>query len=231
MAEIAFRDEPTESLPADMELPAQMGSFTTLMPGVDTFQLPPNLAQAYELYDEKERDKDGKEIENGKIIQRIRFIFDNDAPLTVVGGPNNGETMRARITSSPRKRGKKGSDAPSVADLAYLLRISLNDKTVVFTTRDWHAAVSKHAGEHIRLKHGLRGSCNPKGVRYIDNGEGGSKEDPSGTMGCGKYYRSKDFKQEDGTYSTELDCDCGAVIRAFEDIEQYLPPLGEAPAK
>lgn len=230
MSEVAFRDEVVETLPPDMELPAQLGSFSTLAPGVDTFQLPANLAQAFELYDEKEKDRNGNETE--KVVQRIRFVFDNDAPLIVKGGPRDGEVLRARISSSPRKRGKKGSDAPSVADLAYLLRISLNDKTsVITTTRQWHDAIASHAGEYIRLMHGLRGSCNPKGVRYIDNGEGGSKEDPAGTMGCGKYYRTKDFKQDDGTYSNELDCDCGAVIRAFGDIEQYLPPLGEAPAK
>jgi hypothetical protein len=244
-----FRDDVVDTIPGDIDLPPQMGSFAPpLPPGGYLFRIPANVAQLYELYDETPKDKDGNEIAGGKPIQRIRFKFTREHPLVVVGGPHDGDGLAATISSSPRKRGKKGSDAPSVADLTYLLRESLKDRaTVVGTTKQWYAAICAHAGHLVQLKTGLQGNCRQDKARYVDAAAevlrlqaanlpvpievqeraqaSGSIEDPQGTTGCGVRYYTKDFKDEKGAVVFEIDCDCGAVLRGFPSIEQFLPPI------
>lgn len=69
--------------------------------------------------------------------------------------------------------------------------------------------------------------------------------DPSGAKGCGKRFYTSYFKNPQAgavaapgqppapAYDLEVECDnvvggqsCGAVVRAFESVERFLPPLG-----
>ena len=247
---LVFRDDVVETIPGDIDLPPQMGSYAPpLAPGTYAFRIPANVAQLAELYDEKPKDKDGNVIESGNPVQRIRFKFTRENPLVVVGGARDGDGLPATISSSPRKRGKKGGDAPSVADLTYLLRESLKDKAAIIgTTKQWYAAINAHAGHIVQLKTGLQGNCREDKTRYIDASQevarliaanlpvpaelqekataGGTIEDPSGQKGCGERYYTKDFKDDKGNPVFEVVCDCGAVLRGFPSIEQFLPPVG-----
>jgi hypothetical protein len=228
---LQLRDDVVDEIPADMDLPEQMGApAPTLMPGVDLFRLPATLPQLWDVLDEKVKDGNGQET--GATVQRLKLKFDRDNPLVVIGGPRDGQVLQATITTVPRKRGKKDSDAPSVADMTYLLRECLQDKTVIKSNKDWVNALNKHANAVVRLEHGLSGYCNPEKVRYIDvldaegNATGETVPDPSGLKGCGKRHYTQAFKNPDGTYATETGCECGAVVRGFAQIERFLKPVG-----
>lgn len=222
------------------DLPEQMGGpRTTLLPGISTFRIPDNLAQLWhdvEIEDTRETLANGTpNPTKGQKVKRKQLKFDRSNPLVVVGGPHDGEPMTATFTSNPRPRGKKADPkTPWISDLAYLLEISLNDKSRPTTVDGLVTQITKYAGKTIRLEHGLTAQCRPDKVRYIlvTTAEGESTmQDPQGTKGCGARYYTKDFKNPEAAagqaaYDAEIQCDCTAVLRGFEQVERFLPPLG-----
>lgn len=235
------------------EMPEQFGGVrTTLMPGINAFKLPEQLATLW--HDIKM--KDGRKLlANGqpnptfeKDVVRRQLKLDRNAPLVVVGGAHDGEPMTANIATNPRPRGKKDDPKTAwVSDAAYLLRISLADPFSPKNVEELEARINQHSGKTIRLEHGLTGQCRADKVRYIAvvlDGEEQTILDPSGKKGCNKRFYTKDFLDKvTGKYATEVECTCGdnvseedqaqghtpqtVVIRGFENIERYLPPLGQ----
>lgn len=223
------------------DLPEQMGGArTTLMPGISVFVLPANLAQ---LWHEVEIEDNRPTLANGSPnptfktkVKRQQLKLDRANPLVVVGGTRDGEPMTATFTSNPRPRGKKDDPkTPWISDLAYLLEISLADKSRPATVDALKAQITRYAGKTIRIEHGLTAQCRGDKVRYIlvATAEGESTmQDPAGTKGCGARYYTKDFKNPGAAagqspYDSEIQCDCGAVLRGFEQVERFLPPLGK----
>jgi hypothetical protein len=227
-------DIPAEAWP-DAELPTQMGGQRPpLMPGADAFRLPVEIPQLWDTVNIK----DGRSQQE---VTRLRLKFDKDHPLVVVGGPRDGETLTATFTSNPRPRGKKDDPStPWISDLAYLLEVSLADKSRPKTIDALKAAINKGAGKVIRLEHGLSAHCRDDKPRYIENPDPSSDaptiEDPTKTPGCGERFYTQDFvvkdeqgnkiKDKDGklTYSDMIGCDCGAIVRGFPNVERFLPP-------
>lgn len=193
----------------------------------------------------------------GKKVARKQLKLDRNNPLVVVGGKQDGEPMTATFSTNPRVRGKKDDPkSPWISDVAYLLDICLQDKSRPNTPDAVVATVNKYAGKTIRLEHGLTAQCRDDKVRYIMvvTSEGESTiPDPTGTKGCGKRWYTKDFKNpETGQYDTEIACTCGAVkpevaaqlqaagqpvpapvvvvLRAYESVERFLPPIVVGPA-
>lgn len=189
---LQLRDEADESL-TNEELPEQMGPQTpTILPGISHFRIPPNIDQCWEAKDYERKDKDGNTIidpatQKPAVEQHLLLKMDKENPMVVVGGEFDGLPATATITTIPRKRGKKNDpNAPMVHDLSYFVRESLADKSVVARKSDWLPIVNKHAGEVVRLEHGLSANCDPERVRYIPDGAGGVIQDPDGNHGCGK---------------------------------------------
>lgn len=228
---------------AEGDLPSQGGGGgSTLMPGQSTFLLPQNIAQCWDTIDVL--DKNPKSRNVGKIVRRIRLKFTKDAPLVVADGPQKGETLTATFTSNPRPRGKVDDEKTAwVSDLAYFLEIGLNDKSRPTSSEVLKQTINRYAGKTIRIEHGLSAHCRPDAVIYIDDparpGQATIK-DPQGRKGCGndnekrkdgkgkkgRYY-TKDFKDANGEYQTEVEClDCPAILRGFPSVERFLPPLG-----
>lgn len=220
----------------DGSLPEQMGGARqTLMPAVYTFRLPQNLAQ---LWHEIEIEDSRQFLANGQPnptykqkVKRAQIKCDRNSPLVVEGGAQDGAPMIVSVSTNPRPRGKKDDPkTPWIADLAYVLEVGLGDKSRPTTTEALKAAINKHAGRTLRLETGLSAQCRPDKVRYIllqtTAGES-TLQDPSGQKGCGSRYYTKDFKDpSSGKYDTEIQCDCGGVLRGFEQVERILPPLG-----
>src|ERR1700679_1622280 len=110
------------------DLPSQGGSaYSSLMPGIDDFVIPANLAQLWDTVDVKDGRAASKTF--GQAVTRQRLKFDKNAPLVVASGPHKGDTFTCTLTSNPWPRGGKGDDpaTPWVSDLAYLLDIGLGD--------------------------------------------------------------------------------------------------------
>lgn len=256
------RPEPIAEWP-EGDLPEQGGSpRSTLLPGVYSLQLPQNLAQCW--HDITVNDK-RKFLGNGQPnptygqpIARRQLKLDRNNPLIVVGGAFDGDAVTANFSTAPRARSmKKGASedpaTPWIADAAYLLDISLNDKSRPTDPKELEAAINRGAGKVIRLEYGLTGQCRPDKARYLrialPDGSTQDLVDPTGTKGCGARYYTKQFKNPaagqpgEPAYETEISCSCGdqptpaqqqtgavagttVVIRAFEQVERFLPPAG-----
>lgn len=212
------------------DLPEQFGGeYTTLMPGVDLFKLPLELPQLWDTQTMTDGNPHSPTYQQQ--VTRFRLKFDRDHPLVVVGGPRDGETMTATITTNPRPRGKKDDpDTKWVSDLAYLYALSLQGKDRPASQEALKTAINKYAGKIVRLEHGLSGQCREDKVRYVLSADGQSTtKDPAGSMGCGERFYTKDFKikgegGQPDTYSDQVACDCGAVVRGFPSIERFLAP-------
>lgn len=236
------------------EMPEQTsGPRTLLMPGIDTFRLPAQLAPLW--HDIQAQDK-RKFLPNGQpnptlgqMFKRRQLKFDRNTPLIVEGGPHNGEPMTATFSTHPRPRSLKKNAAddpttPWISDISYLLDVSLGDHSRPSDPKVLEATVNKYGGKTIRLEHGLTAQCRPDKQRYIRvaTAEGETDiPDPSGRKGCGRRYYTKDFKNAaTGGYDKEMACVCGTptpaeaeqgvqpaavVIRAFESVDRFLPPL------
>lgn len=246
---------------AEGDLPAQgFGTNETLMPGIDTFLIPSNLAQLWDDIDVKDTNPKSKTF--GNTVKRMRLKFDKNAPLVVSEGPNKGETFTLTVTGNQRARGKADDPStPWVSDLAYMLEIGFGDKSRPTTAQALKAAINKYAGKTIRLEHGLSAHCRPDKVRYVITGDPNpafnpavpesdanpryinekSVQDPAGTKGCGddtkqredkkgkkgRYY-TRDFKDPvTNQYVDTVECECGAALRGFPNLEKFLPPLGK----
>lgn len=235
---LAFRQEITDDLPPDVELPSQGGGYQPqLPPGTYLLRLPADINAVFDLFDIKNE-------ETGKTDQRCRLVCTNGKgyPLVVVGGPHDGETLSQTISNVPRKRSKK-PDAVAVSDMTYLLRESLKSQDPIRTPADWYNAILKYAGRVFRAETGLQGQCREDKVRYIEETvpsaedasqlvyTGNTIEDPNGTMGCGKRFYTQAFKGIDPetrqpVWQERVTCPgCGASIRGFAQIDRFLPPL------
>jgi len=239
------------------DLPEQMGGpRTLLMPGQSTFKLPTNLAQLWHdiaIEDTRPYLASGQinptgplgphatvngDERRGAKVARKQLKFDRNSPLVVEGGKQDGEPMTATFTNNPRARGKKDDPKTAwVSDIAYMLDISLQDKTRPTDPASMIATVNKYAGKTIRGEHGLTAQCRDDKVRYIlvqtRDAAGTIVEsniaDPTGTKGCGKRWYTKDFKNpETGQYDQEIACTCGApqpeVVAALQAAGQPIPP-------
>lgn len=250
----AARPDLAEEAWPEGDLPEQMGgSSVTLLPGIDVFKLPDNLAQ---LWSERE-------MEDGRTKQKVKrqvLKMDRNSPLVAVGGQYDGLPFRATFSTNPRPRGKKDDpNTPWVSDAAYLLEIGLGDRSRPKTAELLKQAINRYAGRTVRLEHGLTGQCRGDKVRRIlveiANPQFNAQmpagpanpatvqqtiEDPSGAKGCGARYYTGDFRNPDAKpgetqYDLEIQCDCGAaenkvvVIRGYDSVDRILPPLGAAP--
>lgn len=203
--------------------------------------LPENLAQLWDTIDVKDGNPRSKTY--GQTVSRQRLKLDKNAPLVCTEGPNKGETFTMSVTSNPRPRGGKGDDpaTPWVSDLAYMLDIGCGDHSRPTTAQGLKAAINKYAGKLIRLEHGLSAHCRPDKQRYVLDANDRSVLDPSGQKGCGddtkqredkkgkkgRYY-TRDFKDPTtGEYVEEIECECGAILRGFPNLERFVPPLGK----
>lgn len=236
---LAFRNEITDDLPADMELPAQGGGYQPqLPPGTYLLRLPADINAVFELWDLKNE-------ETGKIEQRCRISCTNakGSPLVVVGGTHDLETLSQSISNVPRKRSKK-PDAVAVSDMTYLIRESLKNTDPIRTPADWYNVLLKYQGKVFRAETGLQGQCRddkprwinetilgPDGTNYVYTGN--TIEDPSGTMGCGKRFYTQAFKSinsetREPEWLERITCpspNCGASVRGFAQIDRFLPPI------
>lgn len=186
----------------DGEMPQMGGAFSSLLPGTNVFRLPVNLPA---LWVEVKYKDPRSQVE----VDGVQLKLDKNAPLVVVGGDQDGETLTATFSTMPIPRGKKDDPAtPYISDLALMLDVGLEGNLAVGQrTRPLakvgpaaiaalKAAINRFAGRTVRIEHGLSATCRADKVRYIlekvqdaagnwvDNPEGKTHLDPSGLTGC-----------------------------------------------
>jgi hypothetical protein len=182
-------------------------------PGAYRFKLP-DLSRVFELFDLTPDQ------------QRLRVIFDRDAPLTIVGGSHAGETFHTRLSNVKRARGKDKSVEAS--DLDYLLK-ALGEKTTPTSNRAYMETLAKYSGREFGGDVSYNWTCSPtRNVRAKD--ASGQSVEIEGKRGCGWRYYPGDGKlnaakkvgyvsKHEGVYPQEIECQCGAVLRAFSNLD------------
>lgn len=179
-------------------------------PGDYRFRLPANLASVWEVFD-----LEGKG-------QRVRAIFDKDAPLLIVQSPgnqSNNETFKTRIANNERERGKKGSGVIA-SDMDYLLRaFKITQKPA--NNQAYISAVVALAGKEFNAKITYSFKCDENRDIYVVTPDG-TRQKVEGTKGCGAKYYQKDLeKGADGKFPDKITCTCGAEINAFANLDNF----------
>jgi hypothetical protein len=212
LGELALKDE---ALPAQTydDLPEFGGYTPPPQPGPYRFKLPAidKLGKAYEAFD----------TDKG---QRIKVLFDKDAPLTITQAKDAskvGDTYQTRISNLERKRGDI-----ETSDFDYLLK-ALGEKQKPKNLRGYIETLNKHAGQEFGADIAFSWHCDDKRNIYARDAEGKLSE-VEGTKGCGRrYYQADKTKKdeqkiarlEDGTYPTNVVCSCGAEVRCFANLD------------
>jgi len=202
-----------ENLPtAGQELDSlpEFGRFTPPpQPGAFRFKLPGDLSTIWEVFDTPDK----------KPPQRVRAVFDRDHPLLIVQSPQhkyNGEPFETRISNSERARGKDKSIVAS--DMDYLLR-ALKVTTKPASNPDYVRTMQLQGGKEFSADLRYSWKCSPdRNIRVKD--AAGAIQEVENQKGCGTAYYQEDVpKAADGTTPYEITCQCGAVLKAFANMD------------
>lgn len=225
LQELGLKDEGTVVTGDTLaDLPV-FGTFTPPpQPGPFRFKLPTDLTTCYEVYDTPTKTPP----------QRVRLIFDQDHPLEIlqsVGGKYNGQPFQTRLSNEERSRGK--DKAIVASDWDYLLRaLGIQTKPTrlvngqkVPDNRGYIEATRPLAGREFGGDIRYSWKCDEKRnirVATVDpqtNQRTGIQEVDS-QRGCGNAFYGEDVPNNpDGTKPLEITCQCGALLRAFANLD------------
>lgn len=205
-----------EALPTAGQALADLPEFGTFepppQPGPFRFKLPADLSALYDVFDVESKG------------QRVKVIFDREHPLLItqsLNGAYNGQPFESRLTNNERNRGKKGSGVVA-SDFDYLLR-ALGVQTKPGSNRQYIEALKPHGGKEFGadLRYSWRCSQD-RDIRVRD--AAGAVQVVEGTKGCGEAYYAEDVpKGADGKTPYEITCQCGALLRAFANLDNIRP--------
>lgn len=219
LSEMDLKDEalPTQGLD---DLPDFGGFAPPPQPGAYRFQLPADLSHLWEPFDSTKG-------------QRVRMIFDRDNALHITRSPGNklnGEGFQTRLSNQERRRGQV-----EASDLDYLLR-ALGEKVRPATNKQMIETMAKYGGREFSADISYNWQCSESRDIYVpDPADAERTVKVEGRKGCGWRYYTGDRQPDpikktgyigklpDGTYPNEITCSCGAVIRAFANIENIRP--------
>jgi len=215
--ELEFKNEtmPTAGQSLD-DLPT-FGSFAPPpQPGPFRFKLPAVMEGMWELFDSTRTNPPG---------QRLRVIFDQDHPLTIVqskDGKYNGEPFMTRLSSEERGRGK-GKEI-TASDVDYLLR-AFQEKLKPANSKGYIDLLKKHAGKEFGADIRYSWRCDTKRnirveVKDPATGQRTEVKEVDNQAGCDNAFYQEDVPRgPDGLMPTELTCQCGALLRAFANLD------------
>lgn len=176
-------------------------------PGPFRFKLPDLSAPIYDLFDAP------------NLGQRVKIIFDRDHPLLItqsVGAKYNGQPFQTRLTNAERARGKDKSVVAS--DWDYLLR-ALKITVKPDSNKAYIVALRPNTGKEFGadLRYSWRCSQD-RDIRVRD--AQGAIQTAENHKGCGEAYYQEDVpKNADGSTPFEITCQCGALLRAFANLD------------
>ncbi len=213
LEDLGLKEEALPTAGQDLADLPEFGAFTPPpQPGPFRFKLPMDLSALYDVFDIPDKG------------QRVKVIFDRDHPLVIVqslNGTYNGQPFETRLTNNERERGKRGSGIIA-SDFDYLLR-GLGEKVKPKSNREYIEALKHHAGQEFSadLRYSWRCSVE-RDIRVRD--QNGAIQTVENQKGCGEGYYQEDVpKNQDGTTPYEVTCRCGALLRAFANLDNIRP--------
>lgn len=213
LQDLGLKDEPLPTAGQDLTDLPEFGTWAPPpQPGPFRFKLPSDMSSVYDVFDV---DSKG---------QRIKIIFDREHPLLIVqslGGKYNGQPFESRLTNNERERGKKGSGVIA-SDADYLLR-ALGHKTKPPSNRGYIEALRSTGGKEFGADIRYSWRCDTKRDIRVRDAQG-AVQVVEGQKGCNEAYYQEDVeKLPDGTYPHEIACQCGALLRAFANLDNMRP--------
>lgn len=212
LQDLGLKDEALPTAGQAMADLPEFGSFAPPpQPGSYRFQLPDDMSAIYDVYDAP---KVGG--------QRIRVVFDKNAPLTIVqskGGASNGLPFETRLSNEERARGKDKSIVAS--DVDYLLRaLGLKEKPA--SNKAYVVALQAQAKKQFGADVRYSWRCSTdRNIRVKD--AQGNVQEVEGRPGCGNAIYQEDLPNRgvgpDGLVPLQVQCTCGAVLRAFANLD------------
>lgn len=211
--DLGLKDEALPTAGQDLADLPEFGTFEPPpQPGAFRFKLPSDLSAIYDVFD-----VEGKG-------QRVKVIFDREHPLLIVQSPGakyNGLPFQTRLTNNERSRGKDKSVVAS--DFDYLLR-ALGVKVKPTSNKGYVEALVPHAGKEFGADLRYSWRCgSERDIRVKD--AAGAVQVVEGHKGCGEAYYQEDVPRNpvDNTVPYEITCSCGALIRAFANMDNLRP--------
>lgn len=185
-------------------------------PGPYRFQLPSDLTSIYEPFE-------GRDKPAGKAT-RIRAIFDRDTPLIIrqaVDAADIGQPFQTRLSNDERGRGK--DKAIVASDMDYLLR-ALGQKVKPKNNAGYVEELVKCAGKEFGADLRYSWKCSADRNIRVRNETSGLIEEVENQPGCGSSFYNEDVQNgEDGKKPYEIQCQCGAILRAFANLDNFRP--------
>jgi hypothetical protein len=221
MQDLGLKEEGTIVAGASIEDLPEFGGFEPPpQPGPFRFKLPVNLGgPIWDTMDTPDKTPS----------QRVYVQFDREHPLEIVqslGGKYNGQPFHTRLSNNERARGKDKSIIAS--DMDYLLRAlgvkekpqrQFSDGKIGPDNKKYMELVIAQAGKEFGADLRYSWKCSRDRdirVRQTD----GNVTVVEGKKGCNEaYYNEQVPNNPDGTKPYEIVCQCGALLRAFANLD------------
>lgn len=206
--QLGLKEEALPTAGQDLADLPEFGSFEPPpQPGPFRFKLPGDLSAIYDVFD------------SATLGQRVKVIFDRDSPLLIVqspGGKYNNQPFQTRLTNAERARGKDKSVVAS--DFDYLLR-ALGIKQKPGSNRGYIEALKPCGGKEFGADLRYSWRCSQDRDIRVKDGSGNTQV-VENRKGCGAAFYQEDVdRQPDGTMPYEITCTCGALLRAFANMD------------
>lgn len=209
LSDLGLKDEKLPTAGEALENLPQFGQFgPPPQPGPMRFKLPADLTNVWDTF----------EVE-GKGT-RVTAEFDQQSPLIIVqsvGARYNGEPFQTKLNNNERARGKSKM---LVSDLDYLIvAIEGPQKEKPASNKAYIEKVRTYGNKEFGGDLRWSWRCSKtRDIRVKD--EAGNTVEVPGKKGCGEAYYQEDVnKQQSGEFPLEIACSCGAVLRAFGNID------------
>jgi len=216
LQELGLKDEPLPTAGQDLSDLPEFGTFREPpQPGPFRFKLPTDLNTIWDVYDTPSKVPP----------QRVRAIFDRDHPLQIVqsvGGRYNNEPFETRVSNEERNRGKGGVIA---SDMDYILR-ALGFKQKPPSNKAYIELMKQQAGKEFGADIRYSWKCSKdRNIRVLD--PAGQVREVEGRKGCDNAYYQEDVpnggKDASGNVTTQITCQCGALLRCFANLDNIRP--------
>lgn len=224
--DLAFKEAAHEAATGVGEMPEERGgSKPNLAQARYIFVLPANVAELVTVR------------ENVDLGDRVVYDFSSEGLAAYNGARDYVGQWFGRISGVPRNKAKTGEPKRLVSEVTYLLGafgavakpitlkpLGVTEWVMADSQKALHELVVAHAGQQFSANNEWSAYCNPKKTRYINDGAGGSAEDPSGQKGCGNSVYSRDIPRDAaGVAQDRFYCKCGAALLAFQNLANFGP--------
>ena len=211
LTDLKLKDEPLPTAGQSLDDLPQFGGFPPPpQPGSYRFRLPSDLSSIWDVF-----------TPDAAKGERVVAIFDQATPLfTVVspGGKTNGQPFQTRLNNNERPRGKGGAGGTH-SDFDYLLAAFDPAQPKPKSNREYIERIRQLAGREFGGDIRWSWRCSKdRNIRVVDLS--GATQEVEGKKGCGEAYYQEDVdRQPNGEYSQQLRCKCGAILRAFANLD------------